>query len=129
MWLVLLALAWVPSAAQNALEIRGPFVEYAALDPGRALREIHDALPPHAVADVDYEYFVPAYQAGLSFNVLPWLPCVQQFDDDRWLLLPIDQWRAARQQLEGRAFEIHDRYGPSRWFKAQYVIVAPRAHK
>ena len=107
--LVLLGIAWIPSAAQNVLEIRGPYVEYAALDPGRAWHEIHDALPPHAVADVDNEYFVPAYQAGLSFNVLPWLPCAQHFDDDRWLVLPLDQWRAAQQQLEGRAFEVHER--------------------
>lgn len=125
-WIVALALAWIPSAAQNALMLRAPFAEFDALDPARAVRELKSSIPAGAEVDVHFDYYLPAYQAGLDFDVPWWFACRNQFDDRRWLVLPLELWNERSQDLSDRPYTIHERYGSSQWFRAQYVIVGPK---
>jgi hypothetical protein len=123
--IALVAATWIPSAAQNALRVRGGAYAYALTDPAIMRRDLARYIPHGARASVEPALVIPSVQVGLDIDVLPWFGEPGRLPDDRWLIL---RRYSVRPELEGRTVYHLNQYLPgSKWFSAPYTIVAPAA--
>jgi hypothetical protein len=83
---LVLALAWLPSLAWNAMRFREVILWYGRLDKQALVRQIEGAIPPGADVRGDPAFFVVARQAGLRFTPLPW------YGNDPGTAVPPDAW-------------------------------------
>jgi hypothetical protein len=124
--IALVAATWIPSAAQNALKVRGGAYAYALTDPAIMRRDLVRYIPRGAPASVEPALVIPSVQVGLDIDVLPWFGEAGRLPADRWLILT--RRYSARPELEGRTVYHLNQYLPgSKWFSAPYTIVAPAA--
>jgi hypothetical protein len=122
--IALVALTWIPSAAQNALIVRGGFYAYSLTDPAIMRQDLLRVMPRGARASVEPLYVVPAVQVGLDIDVLPWFDA-GELPRDRWLILGSN-----RPEIQHRTTWHLNQFRPgSKWFSAPYMIVAPAARR
>ena len=122
--IALVVATWIPSAAQNALKVRGGAYAYALTDPAIMRRDLIRYIPHGARASVEPALVIPSVQVGLDIDVLPWFGEAGRLPDDRWLILT--RHYSVRPELQGRTMYHLNQYLPgSKWFSAPYTIVAP----
>ena len=86
---VILLLAWIPSAAWNALRWREARLLYPLMDPSSFVERVHKAIPSQALMKVSPEYFIISRPLGRDIVRLP-LDSAAEIPPAAWLVLSQD---------------------------------------